>query len=116
MIAERRPGDIVTLRLLRNGARGDVDLRLAERPATMPETPGAGFSMAGTVRVVPAGTRDPEACWWQRNRMPGPGRRGPGAAECSEIGAAPADLARGASSPVEQSRCPAASAGAAAAG
>ncbi len=37
VIAERRPGDIVTLRLLRNGARGDVDLRLAERPATMPD-------------------------------------------------------------------------------
>jgi hypothetical protein len=26
----------VTVRLLRNGARGDVDLRLAERPATLP--------------------------------------------------------------------------------
>jgi S1-C subfamily serine protease len=36
VIGSRRPGDIVTVRLLRNGARGDVDLRLAERPATLP--------------------------------------------------------------------------------
>jgi S1-C subfamily serine protease len=35
-IGSRSPGDVVTVRLLRNGARGDVELRLAERPATLP--------------------------------------------------------------------------------
>jgi putative serine protease PepD len=36
VIGAHAPGDILTVRLLRHGARGDVELRLAERPATLP--------------------------------------------------------------------------------
>lgn len=35
-IAARGPGEAVRLRLLRNGSRGEIDVRLTERPATLP--------------------------------------------------------------------------------
>jgi S1-C subfamily serine protease len=35
-VEEREPGDTLELRVLRDGSRGDVTVRLAERPATLP--------------------------------------------------------------------------------
>ena len=35
-VEEREPGDSLELRVLRDGARGDVTVRLVERPATLP--------------------------------------------------------------------------------
>jgi S1-C subfamily serine protease len=35
-VEEREPGDTLELRVLRDGARGDVSVRLGERPATLP--------------------------------------------------------------------------------
>jgi S1-C subfamily serine protease len=35
-VAGRRPGEVVRLRVLRDGSSGDVEVRLAERPATLP--------------------------------------------------------------------------------
>jgi S1-C subfamily serine protease len=35
-IARRRPGESVTLRILRDGSRGEVSVTLAERPASLP--------------------------------------------------------------------------------
>jgi S1-C subfamily serine protease len=35
-VAERQPGDSVTLRIRRDGSRGEVSVTLAERPATVP--------------------------------------------------------------------------------
>jgi S1-C subfamily serine protease len=35
-VEEREPGDTLELRVLRDGARGDVSVRLVERPATLP--------------------------------------------------------------------------------
>jgi S1-C subfamily serine protease len=35
-IAARRPGEAVTLRVLRDGSRGEISVRLTERPATVP--------------------------------------------------------------------------------